>query len=90
MKGGRAIGNFFWLLGPLAVLLSLVVGYGTVDTVSARPGSWVDLLFWAMVTLGTLPAVVLLTWLQIQWLRRFHDGRAGRNSRPKLRSVARV
>ena len=83
------MGNFSWLLGPLAVLLIMVVGYGSMDMVNGQSGSWVDCLFWAMMALGTLPAFVLLAWLQAQWLLRFLDRPVGRTPRHR-RHAARV
>ena len=70
----------FWLLGPLAVLLFTVVGYGSLELVGSGQGSWADYLFWGTMALGTLPAVVQLAWVQVDacrcWLyRRLRNSR---------------
>ncbi len=60
--------RFFWLLGPLAILLLLVVGYGSMGIAGSESGCWVDYVFWFIMVLGTLPAVVMLAWLQLRGL----------------------
>ena len=73
MDEGGAMDRCVWLLGLLAILLLLVVVYGSMGIVASGPGAWVDYLFWAIMGLGTLPAVGLLAWLQLRWLWQCHD-----------------
>jgi hypothetical protein len=67
------MGGIFWLLGPLAAFLCVVVGYGSLGLATSEQGSWADYLFWGTMVLGTLPAVGQLVWLQVQALRRWLD-----------------
>lgn len=71
--------GMFWLLGPLAVFVCVVVGYGSLGLATSEQGSWADYLFWSIMALGTLPAVGQLTWLQVQALRRWFDRRLRNN-----------
>ena len=65
--------GIFWLLGPLAAFLCVVVGYGSLVLATSEQGSWADYLFWGTMAVGTLPAVAQLIWLQLQALRRWFD-----------------
>lgn len=63
------MGSIFWLLGPLAGIVFVVFGYGFLGVISSDQCSWADYLFWSIMGLGTLPAVVQLAWLQLQTFR---------------------
>ncbi len=78
------MGGIFWLLGPLAAFLCVVVGYGSLGLATSEQGSWADYLFWGTMALGTLPAVGQLVWLQVQALRRWLDRRLRNNPHPRL------
>ncbi len=67
------MGSIFWLLGPLAGIVFVVFGYGFLGVISSDQCSWADYLFWSIMGLGTLPAVVHLAWLQIQTFRRWSE-----------------
>ncbi len=76
------MGSIFWLLGPLAAFLCVVVGYGALGVGTLQQGSWADYLFWGIMALGTLPAVVQLAGLQVEALRRWLDSHS-RNNRQR-------
>ena len=81
--------RFFWLLGLLAILLLLVVVYGSTGIVASEPGAWVDYVFWAMMGLGTLPAVVLLAWLELRWLWHCRERQVRCNPRQRFQPAGR-
>ena len=82
--------GFSWVLGPLTVLMLTVVCYGAMGTVDDDTATWADYLFWTMMFLGTLPAAVLLTRLQVRWLWQRLDNQARRDSRTRSRPASRI
>ena len=84
------MGNVFWSLGPLAIFLCAVVGYGCMAMTGPEPGSWVDYLFWSIMGIGTLPAVVLLVGLQLKWLRECLERHVRHNRRRRLQPALHI
>ncbi len=81
--------GFSWVPGSLNVLMLTVVCYGAMGTTGDDTATWVDYLFWTVMFLGTLPAVVLLTRLQMRWLWQHLGHQARRAARIRSRPAAR-
>ena len=84
------MGSIFWLLGALAGLVIVVVGYGFLGLITSDQRSWADYLFWSIMGLGTLPAVVQLAWLQVQTFRRRSERHLGSRRHPRFEPKAHV
>ncbi len=82
--------GFSWVLGPLTVLLLTVICSGAMGMVDDDTATWVDYLFWTMMFLGTLPAAVLLTRLQVRWLWQRLGNQARRDYRTRSRPASRI